>query len=729
MTDSQHVILSAPSVRAAALAAIAIAFAVGCSEPVSNQGADIGGSDTTAAQDSAGTTDAVSSDGTVDGVNVEDSSTDSVDAESDAATDAADAASDADTSVADTEIADTAHPSDTSGDVSGDTSKDASDGFGGPGTCAGNCGKYSSSASCQCDAACVDFGDCCADFKQLCECNADSDCAAPGDLCKTGACNFGICSVTAKDCNDGNDCTDDACDPANGACKATPLAEGKLCSGSGCVDGACSAGTCKPASNKTDGTKCSDADACTSGDACLSGACVGATKADCDDDDTCTIDSCDPKKGCSYAPGNEGQTCNDGQDCTADDKCSNGSCEGTDKADATPCDDGDSCTYDDACSKGYCDGKASADNTPCDDGNACTSGDQCFFGFCSGGTKNCSDGVPCTDDLCDKATGACDNKQKADGATCSDSEDCTTGDACTSGTCVGTPKADGASCTDGVACTVSDACSGAVCAGKADPSKAGSFCTDGDGCTSSDACDDKGQCIGKPSDGCNDGDPCTLDLCDNVQGVGKCSHSPIQAGATCEDGDACTLGETCDGSGKCAGGTDKCGAPVWSDTFACGQDKGWTFSPLVSNTGWAIDDKPSTPKAYSDLCSLNFNNGKDFNAGSSVKGNATSPAVALPANASVTVVEFWSYNGVETSNSYDQRYVEVATDADFKTIIATSKLDNTKSTNTWAKVTLGAKAGGAKSLWLRFRFDTVDSVNNSTAGWFVDDVLIKVVTP
>jgi hypothetical protein len=35
-------------------------------------------------------------------------------------------------------------------------------------SCAGRCGVYDASASCSCDAFCVDFGDCCADYESLC---------------------------------------------------------------------------------------------------------------------------------------------------------------------------------------------------------------------------------------------------------------------------------------------------------------------------------------------------------------------------------------------------------------------------------------------------------------------------------------------------------------------------------------------------------------------------------
>ena len=67
----------------------------------------------------------------------------------------------------------------------------------------------------------------------------------------------------AQPCNDGNACTDDACDP-------------KL----GCFSKANSAG-------------CDDSNACTTADTCANGSCSG-TIVDCDYKDACTVDICDP---------------------------------------------------------------------------------------------------------------------------------------------------------------------------------------------------------------------------------------------------------------------------------------------------------------------------------------------------------------------------------------------------------------------------------------------------
>ncbi|HOI11405.1 MAG TPA: hypothetical protein PK313_13090, partial [Myxococcota bacterium] len=57
-------------------------------------------------------------------------------------------------------------------------------------------------------------------------------------------------------------------------------------------------------------------------------------------------------------------TCNDGDGCTLNDLCVGGRCVGT----PIDCDDNDSCTTD-SCSGGLCRNIAKGDGDSCDDGN------------------------------------------------------------------------------------------------------------------------------------------------------------------------------------------------------------------------------------------------------------------------------------------------------------------------------------------------------------------------
>lgn len=111
------------------------------------------------------------------------------------------------------------------------------------------------------------------------------------------------------------------------------------------------------------------------------------------------------------------------------------------------CDDGNTAAGD------CCDGACAIETGSCDDGDPCTTGDSCVVGECTGGTPvSCDDGIACTVDSCDPATG-----------------------------CVATP--DDSACSDGFACTA-DVCDvGTGCASEPDDA----LCDDADLCTS-DAC-------------------------------------------------------------------------------------------------------------------------------------------------------------------------------------------------------------------------------------------------
>jgi cysteine-rich repeat protein len=124
---------------------------------------------------------------------------------------------------------------------------------------------------------------------------------------------------TYVSCDDGNECTTDACDPAVG-CLRLPH----------------------------DGQSCDDGNACTGADSCAATECHGtaipgccASDADCDDANPCTDDSC-----------SMGSCQNVSRDCAVQDKCLAGYCNAASggACETTPvsCDDSNVCT-DDSC--------------------------------------------------------------------------------------------------------------------------------------------------------------------------------------------------------------------------------------------------------------------------------------------------------------------------------------------------------------------------------------------
>ena len=358
--------------------------------------------------------------------------------------------------------------------------------------------------------------------------------------------------------------------------------------------------------------------------------------------------------------------------------------DATCKADGD-CDDINPCTTD-SCVASKC--TAKANTATCNDNNACTDKDVCAAGQCVGSPKTCDDANGCTTDACDPTNGTCSTKNKADGAFCTDANACTSGDACKAGACVTKPATDGGSCDDKNPCTSGESCKAGVC---------------GSGKPSTTACDDL--------------NPCTLDACENNAGVKKCTVKPVAEGAACDDGQTCTSSDACK-VGACVG-VDKCTTSEFADAFDCDKPNGWVLDALVGKMGWAIDATPTVPAPHSPGCSLNFNDDKGYDNGKQVKGNATSPAITLPAAASVAL-SFWSYAGVKEA-TFDKRYVEVL---EGTKVLLTKQLSSAADLNKWVKESVDLTPYAGKKVTLRFRFDTGDPVNNEGPGWFVDDVAV-----
>jgi hypothetical protein len=334
---------------------------------------------------------------------------------------------------------------------------------------------------------------------------------------------------TRADCNDGLECTLDRCSD-EGLCEWSVAPEtcliGSQCRTTGAASPQNSCLACLPAENpfgystRSDGSSCDDGNECTVFDVCAAGAC-GGDILECEDDNQCTTNACDPDSGCTFQPLPDGDSCDDSNACTDADECLRGSCEGR----AVVCNDSNACTDDTCDPESGC--EAIDHDRSCSDGNACTVENFCSDGACGEGEpRDCDDGNPCTIDLCDDLVG-----------------------------CVHLPTLSPC-CTGAVSiCDDSDPCTSDIC----DPDTldcAYEFntapCSDGNVCTAGDACVE-GACVSGGPRVCDDSDECTTDFC--RPGVG-CDVTPL-TGTSCEDGNACTGPDTCS-SGSCEAGESIC---------------------------------------------------------------------------------------------------------------------------------------------------------------------------
>jgi hypothetical protein len=421
--------------------------------------------------------------------------------------------------------------------------------------------------------------------------------------------------------------------------------------------GPCSAGyACKTLAGKKkcvvkaadEGIPCNDGDACTTGDHCTieqidtldSGKCVGAP-AQCDDGNPCTQEKCDKVQGCLKpdASAMDGKPCSDGDNCTTGEACNAGKCDASQAikkcgcksdADCKPYEDGDLCNGTLLCSQGFCviDPKTqvwfdaakglvcdpAGDNgcqvntctaqsgkcapklavvgTACSDGNACTAGDQCQDGVCVGTQVDCDDKNPCTNDSCDTKAGCSHTPNSAD---CDDKDDLCTSpapghDSCQNGQCVGAS---------------SDPSGKPYCACKADVDCKG-YDVPGDLCQGAHTCQ-SGKCAVQPGSvvKCpNSKGACFDSVCN--PGTGKCEDVAKDDNLPCTDGNACTVGEHCQGGtcvtctpGKDCGGSNGVTALLCDDANPCTDDSCYKFSGCLHtpNSNPCDDGDPCTSGA------------------------------------------------------------------------------------------------------------------------------------
>lgn len=485
------------------------------------------------------------------------------------------------------------------------------------GVCSGHAPECDDGLICTSDGVNPDTG-VCTHWLIAATCYIDGVCytdAERNPRCPCQVCNASYSAVewsyvsTSDSCDDGDPCTvDDRCDPVYHTCVGAPLD----CSGNdtACSVGVCDRGECRM-ENINEDDPCDDGSVCTFRDRCRAGICAGEsvdfsayTFAS-----GCVSVACDPLTGPVFSPVADATACNvDADPCPGPFLCFSGECISTGPLECpvpvSPC-------LEAVCESGYGCATRPLVGHVCDDGNACTIGDACdATGRCSPGAiaLNCDDGDKCTDDLC-LADGGCTHIPVDNCHQCAYSEDCSQQlcqyALCIEGTCEYFAHQTGTSCLDGDACNGREVCAGnGVCV-----SQGPLDCDDGNPCTD-DSCDGFGGCVHvvNTSNSCDDGDLCTVldscapdgtcagqaypcpsstaclgQQCRVFGGVPTCVSVPQNAGVWCDAGDSCTHSAVCTPHGVCEGRPVECPAPTECvDEYVC---NGGTCDPVFSSIG------------------------------------------------------------------------------------------------------------------------------------------------
>ena len=131
----------------------------------------------------------------------------------------------------------------------------------------------------------------------------------------------------------------------------------------------------------------------------------------------------------------------------------------------------------------------------------------------------------------------------------------------------------------------------------------GFSCDDNILCTVNDSCDGEGSCGGIIMS-CDDGNPCTEDICD---GSGGCIYNYYN-GLPCDDGNQCTISDVCS-EGVCLSGQQMmCDDSIGCTIDTCDSQLGCIHSP---DDSFCDDGNPCIEYSCDEFggCTYNYSNG------------------------------------------------------------------------------------------------------------------------
>jgi hypothetical protein len=150
----------------------------------------------------------------------------------------------------------------------------------------------------------------------------------------------------------------------------------------------------------------------------------------------------------------------------------------------------------------------------------------------------------------------------------------------------------------------------------------------------------------------------------------------------------------------------------------------WTAEGL-----WHISSAPDDSCAMAHQGSSSWYYGQEPACDYDVGTNSGSLTLAAPVDLAPlqgpASLRFWSWEQTEDYNGVDTRKVLLSSDG----VHWTEAWASTQERSSWYPVALSLSEYLGGDLYVRFEFDTVDSVSNSYRGWYVDDVQVVAAEP
>lgn len=163
---------------------------------------------------------------------------------------------------------------------------------------------------------------------------------------------------------------------------------------------------------------------------------------------------------------------------------------------------------------------------------------------------------------------------------------------------------------------------------------------------------------------------------------------------------------------------------------------GWTFTGGSNGVVWNVDATPGTVPggAFQTAAnSLNYNNSTNYNSGGTNSGTATSAALAVPSG--TPTLTFWCNFQTESGSEdatwgFDVRTVTLTPGTGSPVTYTLGVTNSTagvgacSAMGTWHQHTIALTPSWG-TVTIAFAFDTVDSIDNGSAGWFIDTLQIS----